>query len=177
MPIVPPADAPRPLSFWRTRHYSAVMTLRSKAAACCAVVLLAGAPLSAQQQSAVIRGVVEGPDGQPFPGAAVMLLDQLGARIAGTVSAQNGRFVFEQVAPGTYTVFAEAPPQRSDARVVVVQAALPIAIDLKLAAHIAETVVVEGTPEAPSVTTRTTIAGEALRGAPGRLPGRAVEGL
>src|SRR5207247_5341868 len=118
-----------------------------------------------------------GPDGQAFPGATVTLLDQLGTRIAATETQPTGRFLFEQVAPGTYTLFAEAPPQRSDARVVTVQAALPIEVALTLAAHLAETVVVEGTAEAPPVTTRVTIAGDALRQMPTRLPSRGVQQL
>ena len=77
-----------------------------------AAMLFATAPLLAQQQSATIRGTVTGPDGQAFPGATVTLLDQLGTRIAATETQPTGRFLFEQVAPGTYTLFAEAPPQR-----------------------------------------------------------------
>ena len=142
-----------------------------------AAMLFATAPLLAQQQSATIRGTVTGPDGQAFPGATVTLLDQLGTRIAATETQPTGRFLFEQVAPGTYTLFAEAPPQRSDARVVTVQAALPIEVALTLAAHLAETVVVEGTAEAPPVTTRVTIAGDALRQMPTRLPSRGVQQL
>ena len=140
-----------------------------------AAILFAPAPLFAQQQSATIRGVVIGLDGQAFPGATVTLLDQLGTRVAATETQPTGRFLFEQVAPGTYTLFAEAPPQRSDARVVTVQAALPLEVQLNLAAHIAETVVVEGTAEAPPVTTRVTIAGDALRQMPTRLPSRGVQ--
>src|SRR5262245_61512166 len=119
-----------------------------------AAIALLFAPSSsmAQQQFATIRGVVNGSDGQAFAGATVTLLDQLGSRVAATETAPTGRFLFEQVAPGTYTLFAEAPagpaaapggvpPERSDARVITVQAALPIDISLTLAPHIAETVV------------------------------------
>jgi outer membrane receptor protein involved in Fe transport len=149
--------------------------------------LFLAAPLYAQQQSASIRGLVTGPDGQVFADATVTLLDQLASRIAVTHTAPTGRFVFEQVAPGTYTLFAEAPPgvsgtadapgtlQRSDARVVTVQAALPIEVALTLAPHIAESVVVEGAAEAPPVTTRMTVAGDALRQMPTRLPSRGVQ--
>src|SRR5205823_6726064 len=169
------------------RYYPALVTGRILAVA--AALLFSPAPLWAQQQSAAIRGLVTGPDGLAFPDATVTLLDQLGSRIAVTHTESTGRFLFEQVAPGTYTVFAEAPPgipsaadalaspQRSDARVVTVQGALPIEIALTLAPHIAETVVVEGTAEAPTVTTRTTVAGDALRQMPTRLPSRGVQQL
>lgn len=129
----------------------------------------------AQQQSAIVRGVVAGADGQPVAGATVTLLDQLGTRVAATATESGGRFRLEEVPPGTYTVFAEAPPGRSDARLVIVQAALPVDVELTLAARIAESVIVQGTGEAPSVTTRMTIAGDALRQLPVRLPSRAVQ--
>ena len=92
--------------------------------ACRSDAFRGSAPL-AQQQSATIRGVVIGPDGQPFPGATVTLLDQLGIRVSATETASTGRFLFDQVAPGTYTVFAETPPQRSDDRIVTVQGEAP----------------------------------------------------
>jgi hypothetical protein len=94
--------------------------------------------------------------------------------VATTQTEVNGRFRLDDVAPGTYTLLAEAPPQRSDARVVTVQAALPIDVELTLAARIAESVVVQGADEAPSVTARVTIAGEALRQMPARLTSRGV---
>ena len=162
--------------------------MTGRIAALAAAILLAPAPAWAQQQFATIRGVVNGSDGQAFAGATVTLLDQLGTRVAATETAPTGRFQFEQVAPGTYTLFAEAPalaagaaasagapPERSDARVIIVQAALPIDVALTLAPHIAETVVVEATAEAPPVTTRMTIAGDALRQMPTRLPSRGVQ--
>lgn len=130
--------------------------------------------LAAQQQSAVIRGMVAGADGQPVAGAAVTLLDRLGSKVAAARTEASGRFQLEDVAPGTYTLLAEAPPQRSDARIVTVQAALPIDVELTLAARLAESVVVQGAAEAPSVAARMTIAGEALRQMPARLASRGV---
>ena len=142
-----------------------------------AAILFLPTALFAQQQSATIRGVVVGPDGQAFAGATVSLLDQLGFRIATTHTEATGQFLFEEVAPGSYTLFAEAPPQLSDARGVTVQAALLMDVELTLAAHLAESVVVHGTADAPSVTTRITIAGDALRQMPTRLPSRSVQQL
>jgi len=140
-----------------------------------AAIALLPSALAAQQQSAIIRGLVAGADGQPVADATVTLLDQFGSRVAATRTEANGRFCLEDVALGTYTLFAEAPPQRSDARIVTVQAALPIDIELTLAARIAESVIVQGAAEAPPVTTRMTIAGDALRQMPTRLPSRGVQ--
>ena len=140
-----------------------------------AVVTLWLPGLDAQQQSAIIRGVVSGVDGQPVIGATVTLLDHVGTPLAATHSEADGRFRFEEVPPGAYTLFAEAVPQRSDARIVTVQGALPIDVQLTLAERIAESIIVRGEQEPPPVTTRITIAGETLRQLPTRLPSRAVQ--
>ncbi len=139
-----------------------------------AVVSLIPGALAAQPQSAIIRGRVAGADGQPVAGAAVTLLDRLGSPIAATQTEADGSFQLENVPPGTYTLLAEAPPQRSDARVVAVQTPLPIDVQLTLAAHVAESVIVQGTAEA-QVTTRMTIAGDAIRQLPTRMPSRGVQ--
>jgi hypothetical protein len=139
-----------------------------------AVVSLIPGALAAQPQSAVIRGRVAGADRQPVAGAVVTLLDRLGSPIAATQTEADGSFQLENVPPGTYTLLAEAPPQRSDARVVAVQTPLPIDVQLTLAAHVAESVIVQGTAEA-QVTTRMTIAGDAIRQLPTRMPSRGVQ--
>jgi outer membrane receptor protein involved in Fe transport len=144
----------------------------------CIVVIVALFPARAslaQQSSATIKGTVIAASRQPASDAVVLLLDQLGASVATTRTDRDGRFHLDQVSPGTYTLLAEATGQRSEGRVLVVQAALPITIDLTLAARAAESVVVQGAAEAPSVTTRMTIAGEALRRLPAALPSRGLQ--
>ena len=140
-----------------------------------AVLALWVSPLDAQQQSAIIRGLVSAVDGEPVNGATVTLLDRVGTSLAATHSDANGRFQFDEVPPGSYTLFAEATPQRSDARIVTVQGALPIDVQLTLVDRIAESVIVRGEAEPPPVTTRITIGGETLRQMPTRLPSRAVQ--
>jgi outer membrane receptor protein involved in Fe transport len=142
-----------------------------------AAVLLSPRAVSAQPQSAIVRGLVAGADGQPVAGAVVTLLDPLGSRVAATGTDANGRFRLEDVAPGTYTLMAEAPPQHADARVVTVQAALPLDVELTLAARIAENVIVRHVGDAPPATTRVTFAGEALGQVPARLSSRGVQHL
>lgn len=139
-----------------------------------AVVSLIPGALAAQPQSAVIRGRVAGADRQPVAGAVVTLLDRLGSPIAATQTEADGSFQLENVPPGTYTLLAEAAPQRSDARVVAVQTPLPIDVELTLSAHVAESVIVQGVAEA-QVTTRMTIAGEAIRQLPTRMASRGVQ--
>ena len=103
------------------------------------------------------------------------LLDHLGTPVTATQTESDGRFRLEEVPPGTYSLIAEATAQRSDARIITVERALPIDVQLTLAARIAESISVQGTEEAPPVTTRITIAGDALRQMPTRIPSRAVQ--
>jgi hypothetical protein len=130
----------------------------------------------AQQQSAAIRGAVVDAVGQRFAGATVRLLDSLGSEVAVTATEASGRFSFEDIPPGTYTVLAEASSQRSAGHVVSIQTALPLDdIELRLAARVAETVVVDSTAEALSVATRTTLAGSSVQQMPSALRSRALQ--
>jgi outer membrane receptor for ferrienterochelin and colicin len=138
------------------------------------LVVLTTHQLLGQQQSAIIRGLVSDANGQPVSAAAVTLLDQLGSQIAATETDSSGRFRLDDVPLGTYSVLAELPPQRSIARQITVQAALPIEVDLRLTARAEESVIVQGGTDAPAVATRMTIAGEALRQSPSRLASRGV---
>jgi outer membrane receptor for ferrienterochelin and colicin len=140
-----------------------------------AVGLLVPVVAGAQQQSAAIRGIVVDAVGQRFAGATVRLLDSLGSEVAITATEGSGRFAFEQIPPGTYTVLAEASSQRSAGHVVSVQTALPLEIELRLAARAAETVIVDSTAEAPSVATRTTLAGSSVQLMPSALRSRALQ--
>ena len=155
-------------------HGRADMTTFRKWAIVAAVALLP-ATLVAQQQSAVVRGIVTGVDRQVIPDVTVVLLDQLGSRVALTKTEPDGRFRFQDVPPGTYTVIADAASNRSSGHVVAVQGALPVDVELTLVGRIAQNVVVEGSAEPPPVAARTTIAGDALRQLPTRLASRGVQ--
>ena len=140
----------------------------------CALTWLAGHALA--QQSTVIRGVVLDATGAPAAGADVLLLDRLGLRIAAALTGTGGEFAVRGVPFGTYTIVAELGSQRSRARIVAVESALPITLELRLVPGVSETVVVQtDLPSAPSVAVRTTLAGEAVRGTPGRLRNRGVQ--
>lgn len=140
-----------------------------------ALAQLMSVAASAQQQSAAIRGTVIDAVGQQFAGATVRLLDSLGSEVAITASADSGRFSFEDIPPGTYTILAEASSQRSAGHVVSIHTALPLEIELRLAARAAETVIVDSTAEAPSVATRTTLAGSTVQQMPSALRSRALQ--
>jgi hypothetical protein len=143
-----------------------------------ASLLLLPFPALAQHQSARVHGAVVALDGQPSAFVTVSILDRGGVRLRTAQTDANGRFAFDSISPGTYTLFAESPARASAARVVTVQGALPLRVNLVLAPRVAESVFVLGDADvAPSVTTRTTIAGDALRRAPTRLRARGLQHL
>ncbi|MEW6322572.1 MAG: TonB-dependent receptor [Acidobacteriota bacterium] len=131
-------------------------------------------PAVAQIQQGVIHGTVTGPDGRPLSGAMVTLVDGLGTPMART-TADGGVFRFSNVAPGTYAVQAEVPPLTAVAREIRVTGALPVRVDLQLAASTTEGVLVVGDQlEGPASGTRVTLAGDAVRRAPARVRSRGL---
>ncbi len=151
---------------------SGTLVARCLVAAC----LLAGPqPLAAQTQSAVIRGAVTDASGGVASGAQVTLVDALGYELASAVTDAAGAFAIEAVPLGTYTVRVETVSRLSGARSVAVQSALPVVVAIELTPQAAEHVVVHGAAEQPSITSRLTISGEALRSAPARLSSRSLQ--
>jgi hypothetical protein len=143
-----------------------------------AVVAVAGpAPLAAQSQTAVVRGLVTDAAGAAVTGAAVVLVDALGFAIATATTDAAGGFTLDSVPPGTYTVRAQNGAGLAVARTVSVQSALPVQLSMQLASRVSEHVVVHGAAAQPAVTTRTTLSGDALRAAPARLSSRGLPQL
>jgi protocatechuate 3,4-dioxygenase beta subunit len=75
----------------------------------CAFVCLGRADAEAQLQQGTIQGTVLGRDGSLVDGAIVTLLDGLGDPLV-SITAEGGRFRLTNVAPGTYSLRADAPP-------------------------------------------------------------------
>jgi outer membrane receptor for ferrienterochelin and colicin len=139
------------------------------------VVCGAAKPAGAQLQLGSIAGIVLGPDGGRVDGAVVTLLDGLGDPVV-SVSARNGEFRFTNVAPGTYSLQAEAPPLRAVLQTLTVSGALPIHVELRASPVVSEQVVVRGEERNPTpTTTRVTLAGEAVRRSPMRLRSRGLQ--
>ncbi|MFW6198672.1 MAG: TonB-dependent siderophore receptor [Acidobacteriota bacterium] len=67
---------------------------------------LVGALLSvpATAQTSQISGVVVGPDGERFAGATVRLIDSAGDTVRTTTTDDDGEFVIDGLAPGSYEV-------------------------------------------------------------------------
>jgi len=72
---------------------------------CWGVVLLCLFPLAAQAQFASVRGrVIDASDGQPLPGAAVVVENEDDGRQTGTAADDGGYFILTRIPPGTYVL-------------------------------------------------------------------------
>ena len=142
-----------------------------------AIALALAAPAGARQlQLGSITGVVIAPDGAPADTATVILLDPLGVPLT-SITASQGSFTFTNVAPGMYSVRAEAAALRATVERITVASALAVRVELRLSAVASEQVIVQGGETSPaSPTTRVTLGGEAIRRAPARLRTRGLQG-
>jgi outer membrane receptor protein involved in Fe transport len=141
------------------------------------LLLVAGlvSPAAAQLQQGTITGRIVGPDGQPIARAEVTLFDQLGSAVT-AVTAVDGEFSIANIALGNYSLRADAAPFQAFVKRVTVADALPIAIELKLSASLAEQVNVTAEAAQPVTTaTRTTLSGDAVRRAPVRISSRGLQ--
>ena len=107
--------------------------------------------------------------------AQVTLVDALGYALATAVTDAAGAFTLDAVPLGSYTVRAETAARLSGARSVAVHSALPVVVAIELTAQAAEHVVVHGAAAQPTVESRLTISGDALRAAPARLSSRSLQ--
>jgi hypothetical protein len=90
--------------------------------------------------------------------------------------SQAGEFGLTNVAPGTYSLRADAPPLWALLQTLTVGGALPVQVELRMSAVLAEQIVVQGEQPGPdSTTTRITLAGDAVRRAPARLRSRGLQ--
>jgi outer membrane receptor for ferrienterochelin and colicin len=132
-------------------------------------------PSFAQLQQGTIVGTLSGPSGVSISDAQVTLFDQLGNTVT-TVTAVNGQFRLTNVAIGSYSLKAEAAPFEAVVKTLTVADALPITLELKLSAALAEQVNVTAETNQPvTTTTRTTLAGDAVRRAPIRISSRGLQ--
>ena len=132
-------------------------------------------PFSAQIQQGTIVGQVVGPDGAAVADGRVTLLDQLGNTLAST-PVSNGQFRITNVTPGTYALRADAPPLHGMVQALSVAGALPVQIEMRLSATVAEQVDVSAEATQPvTTTTRVTLAGEAVRRGPVRIASRGLQ--
>ena len=129
----------------------------------------------AQLQQGTIVGSLVGPNGAAIDQADITLFDQRGNAVT-SVTASNGEFRITNVATGSYSLRAEAPPFQATVQTLTVAGALPIKLELRLSAVLAEQVVVTDEANQPvTTTTQTTLAGDAVRRAPIRISSRGLQ--
>jgi len=132
------------------------------------ILLLCAAPAGAQLQLARIDGTVLGPTDEAQAGARVVLLDALGAPVAETTTGADGRFSFSGIPFGAYVIRAGSPSLETVALPVTVERALPIHADVRLRPALTDTVLVRGSADTASVTSRLSLAADSLHGTPAR---------
>ncbi|MQA31324.1 MAG: TonB-dependent receptor [Luteitalea sp.] len=156
-------------------HRGRLRLLARSAVLSCAFLWWSPGDAGAQLQQGIIYGSVVGPDGSPVDGAVVTLLDGLGDPL-GSVTAEAGQFRLTNVAPGTYSLRADAAPLHAVLQTLAISGALPVEVELRLSAVLAEQVVVRGDTLEPATTaTRVTLSGDTVRRAPARLRGRGLQ--
>ncbi len=129
---------------------------------------------AAQPQLASVRGVVLDSVGQPVPSSPVVLADPLGATIQEAVTDATGRFEFDRVTPGRFTLrTSPAAGQPPTSLPLTVESALPVDVVLRLPPRLTEAVQVEG--QADAVSTRAALAAESLAAVPVRARGRSLQ--
>jgi outer membrane receptor protein involved in Fe transport len=139
-----------------------------------AVVSAAPVPSFAQRQSARVHGTVIDSQGQPAPNTAVVLADPLGAALQRATTDPAGRFTFEDVAPGRFTLRTESAAAGQSASIpITVESALPVEVVLRLPPRLQEAVQVEGRVDA--VSTRASLGAESLAAVPVRVRGRSLQ--
>ena len=113
-----------------------------------AALLCLSAPVAAQDYRARVQGAVNDPSQGALPGTTVTLRnDATGVTVTNVTNAE-GKYIFDFVDPGTYTIVAELQGFKSaEQRNVRVQQRASLSVDLTLAVGgIEERVVVEAAP-------------------------------
>ncbi len=141
----------------------------------CLLVTTFAIPAFAQLQQGTITGKVSGPDGAIIGQAEVTLVDQLGNPVT-SVRVSDGEFRITNIAVGSYSLRADAPPFQAVIKTLTIADAVPMVLDLRLSAALAEQVNVTAESTQPvTTTTRTTLAGDAVRRAPIRISSRGLQ--
>lgn len=119
-------------------------------------------PANAQLQLAAIRGVVVDDGGEPVADVAVEVADPLGGVVRAQRSDTAGRFSFDAVAPGRYSIRASLDGFAPLTQDLSVDTALTHDVTLRLSLRTAVAVTVDDSAKVESPTTRASIAGESI---------------
>ncbi len=133
------------------------MTNKLAVSICVLVMLCFGLSVPAYAQSTTsgaIVGTVRDQSGAVVPGASVKTTSDATNSVATTTSDANGRFIVDNLTPGSYTVEVTSKGFGTFKQVkVIVQVGLTTAVEAKLQLATAQSTVVVTTSETPVVTT------------------------
>jgi hypothetical protein len=110
------------------------------------VLLLAAASAFAQGASSEVNGTVKDEAGAAIAGATVRLIDNATKTEVNGTASDDGRYLFANVRPGTYTIVAEQPGfKRHEIQSVKVDVGVPATVNFTLApGEVTETVTITG---------------------------------
>jgi Carboxypeptidase regulatory-like domain len=152
-----------------------VSTAAKQALLALLIVANAAPPAVAQLQLATIRGLVLDLEGAPVVGATVDLTDPLGGIVDSRAADAAGRFTFAAVAPGRYTLRIALDQWQPIDHPLIVEAALPVDVTLRLSLRTSVDVIVdEGMAPAPAAM-RASIGGESIAQVPIRTIARGIQ--
>ena len=150
-------------------------TLATQAFLCLLVLASAAAPAVAQLQLATVSGLVLDVDDLPVAGATVDLTDPLGGIVESRAADASGRFTFAAVAPGRYTLRIAFEQWQPIDHLLIVEAALPVEVTLRLSLRTSVDVVVDEGMAPGSPARRASIAGESIAQVPIRTIARGIQ--
>ena len=130
---------------------------------------------AAQLQLARVEGLVIDSQGQSLGRAVVQFEDSLGAPLRSQETDASGRFTFSNVAPGRYTLRTTVTGLNPLVVPIVVDAALPIDLTLRMPLRVSGTVVVEGAFAREAIGSRSSVAGTSLALAPVRVRQQGIQ--
>ncbi|MEO7270653.1 MAG: TonB-dependent receptor [Vicinamibacterales bacterium] len=143
---------------------------------CLGVWLCAPALALAQLQVAVLTGRVIGPQSQALPQARVQLQDSSGRDVRTTVTAADGSFRLDDIAPGSYVIRVEVNGAPVLTTGLVVRGALPVELTLRAGVAVTESIVVRGDAGATTAEHPWSLAGDTVRDVAEPLPSQRVQG-
>ena len=97
-----------------------------------ALLVVLAACLAFSQTSATLSGAIKDPSGANVPGVVLTLTNDHTAIEKKLVTDETGKYQFTDLAPGAYTIHADAPGFKDPAKKIRLTAGQPLTVDLSL---------------------------------------------
>ena len=140
----------------------------------CLLALVAG-NASAQLQLATVRGVVLDAVGAPAVGVTIDLTDPLGGMVATQRADAAGRFSFEGVSPGRYTLRVSEGLPEPLLYPLSVETALPLDVTVRLNLRMVVELIIDEAAAPASPATRVSLASDSIATIPVRNMTRGIQ--